>query len=140
TMQMQLDATHVRTEVRQGADLMAVVFDGGAQVLRMINPSRKSYSEMTQSEAQQLGQQLNGMMAAMQAQLANLPPEQRKMMEDMLKGRGGRGLPGIPGAGVAALERPAYKRTGTAKVGQWTCTTYEGFRGADKVSEVCAAE
>ena len=132
TMQMQLDATHVRTEVRQGADLMAIVFDGGAQVLRIINPARKSYSELTQAEAQQMA----GMMAAMQAQLANLPPEQRKMMEDMMKGRGGRGMPGLP----AALERPTYKRTGTGRAGQWTCTTYDGFRGAEKVVEICAAE
>ena len=33
-----------------------------------------------------------------------------------------------------------YKRTGSARVGQWPCTTYEGFRGTEKVFEVCAAE
>jgi hypothetical protein len=139
--QMQLDATHVRAEVRQGNDQMAAVFDGNAQVLRVINTGRKSYSELTQAEAQQMGQMVSGAMAAMQAELAKLPPEQRKMMEDMLKGRGGRGFPGVPNAGAAAAsERTVYKRTGTSKVGQWSCTTYEGFRGAEKVSEICAAE
>ena len=137
--QMQLDATHIRTDMRQGGDLVAMVYDGGAQVVRMINPARKSYSEMTQAEAQQAGQQLTGMMAAMQAELAKLPPEQRKMMEDMLKGRGGRGIPGMPGAG-AAPERTTYKRTGTSKVAQWPCATYEGYRGAEKVAEICTVE
>ncbi len=33
-----------------------------------------------------------------------------------------------------------YKRTGTSKVKDWTCTTYEGTRGTEKVVEVCAAE
>jgi hypothetical protein len=33
-----------------------------------------------------------------------------------------------------------YKRTGTGKVKDWACTTYEGTRGAEKVAEVCAAE
>jgi hypothetical protein len=33
-----------------------------------------------------------------------------------------------------------YKRTGTSKVRDWTCTTYDGFRGSEKVAEVCAAE
>jgi hypothetical protein len=33
-----------------------------------------------------------------------------------------------------------YRRTGTSKVGQWTCTAYEGVRGAEKVAEICAAE
>jgi hypothetical protein len=139
TTQMQFDATHVRTEVRQGADPVTVVFDGSAQVLRLINPVRKSYSELTQAEAQQMGQQLSTTLAMMQAQLAKLPPEQRKIMEDMLKGRGGRGLPGLPGADPSAAERTTYTRTGTSKVGQWPCTTYDGLRGTEKVSEICAA-
>jgi len=33
-----------------------------------------------------------------------------------------------------------YKKTGTSKVGNWTCTTYDGLRGSEKVAEVCAAE
>jgi hypothetical protein len=53
----------------------------------------------------------------------------------------------IPERGAAVVGRGqpppaplAYKRTGSGKVGDWTCTTYDGFRGADKVAEVCAAE
>jgi hypothetical protein len=46
---------------------------------------------------------------------------------------GGRGQP-------AAAPMPiTYKRTGSSKVKDWTCTTYEGFRGSDRVAEVCAA-
>jgi hypothetical protein len=33
-----------------------------------------------------------------------------------------------------------YRRGASSKVGNWTCTTYEGYRGAEKVAEVCAAE
>jgi hypothetical protein len=33
-----------------------------------------------------------------------------------------------------------YKRTGSSKVRDWACTTYDGFRGAEKVAELCAAE
>jgi len=46
-----------------------------------------------------------------------------------------RGTPATP-----ALVPITYKRTGTSKVREWSCTTYDGFRGADKVVEVCAAE
>jgi hypothetical protein len=42
--------------------------------------------------------------------------------------------------GQAALAPITYKRTGSSKVGNWSCTTYDGFRGAEKVAEVCAAE
>jgi hypothetical protein len=44
---------------------------------------------------------------------------------------------------TAATPAPAkitYKRGAASKVGNWTCTTYEGFRGTEKVVEVCAAE
>lgn len=42
--------------------------------------------------------------------------------------------------GQAAPVRIAYKRTGSSKVREWACTTYDGFRGAEKVVEICAAE
>jgi hypothetical protein len=44
------------------------------------------------------------------------------------------------GRGRPALAPITYKRTGSSKLGEWPCTTYDGFRGADKVVEVCAAE
>jgi hypothetical protein len=44
------------------------------------------------------------------------------------------------GRGQASLAPISYRRTGMSKVGSWTCTMYDGFRGAEKVAEVCAAE
>jgi hypothetical protein len=44
------------------------------------------------------------------------------------------------GQGQATLAPITYKRISTSKVRDWTCTTYEGFRGAEKVAELCAAE
>lgn len=42
--------------------------------------------------------------------------------------------------GQAAPVPIVYKRAGSGKVRDWTCTTYEGYRGSEKVAEVCAAE
>jgi hypothetical protein len=47
---------------------------------------------------------------------------------------------GTSGRGQAVPARLTYRRTGTSKVKDWTCTTYEGLRGSEKVAEVCAAE
>jgi hypothetical protein len=44
------------------------------------------------------------------------------------------------GRGQPVPVRATYKRTGASKVGDWPCTTYDGFRGSEKVYEVCAAE
>jgi hypothetical protein len=50
--------------------------------------------------------------------------------------------PATPAAppSAAAPVKITYRRAGSGKVGNWTCTTYEGFRGTEKVAEVCAAE
>ena len=44
------------------------------------------------------------------------------------------------GQGAAPLAPISYRRTGTGKVRDWSCNTYDGFRGAEKVAEICAAE
>lgn len=44
------------------------------------------------------------------------------------------------GRGQPPLAPIMYKRTGSSKVRDWTCTTYDGMRGSEKVVEVCAAE
>lgn len=135
---MQLDATHVRADVRDQRGQQAVVlYDATAQLVRIVNPGARTYTELTQKEMQSIGGAMTSMLAQMEKQLANMPPEQRKMLEDMMKARGGGA--GMPGA-AAGPARLTYTRTGTSKVGQWACTTYDGFRGPEKVQEVCAAE
>ncbi len=133
TQQVQMDRTHIRAETQAGGDTVAFVYDGPAKTVRMINLTKKSYTEMDQAQMQRMGQQVNAAMAAMQAQLKNMPPEQQKMMQDLMKGRG------LPGAGTPA-ERTVYKRAGTGKVGQWSCARHDGYRGAEKVAEVCAVD
>lgn len=136
TAQTQMDRNHVRTEVQANGEANAFVFDGPADVLRMINLSRKSYVEMSRADMQRMQQQVSGMLAKMEAQLKNLPPERRKMFEDMMKGRGG--LPGTPTP--AAPPRITFKAAGTDKVGQWSCTKYDGYSGAEKVTELCTVQ
>ena len=132
TNRVQMDRTHIRAEARNGGEQLAFVYDGAGDVARMINLDKKSYLEMTREQVRQMGQQLNSALAMMQAQMANMPPEQRAMVERMMRGRGGAAA--MPGAAPA---KTTYRRTGAGKVGQWTCTNYEGFRGPDKILELC---
>jgi hypothetical protein len=130
THQIQITPQRMRTEVTGPNGPTTVVFDGAKQVLIMINTPRKSYSELTKAEADQMGAQLSGAMAQMQEALKNLPPEQRAQMEAMMKGRG---LP----AGLGAQARPQYKKGGTQKVGKWTCDVYEISVNNQKTGEIC---
>jgi hypothetical protein len=109
---------------------MVFVFDGAAQVMRMIDPAKKSYVEMTRAEVEQLGGQMAGAMAKMQEALKGLPPEQRAKMEAMMRGRG-------MGAAAATTE---YRKAGSGKAGKWTCDRYDGYQNGQKTSEVCTVD
>jgi hypothetical protein len=39
--------------------------------------------------------------------------------------------------GMAMPGKTEYRKTGSDKVGKWTCDTYDGFENGQKVSEVC---
>jgi hypothetical protein len=136
TSETQIEKTRMRTEMTgPNGRKNIMVFDAGAQVMRIIDEAAKTYSEMTKADVDRISAQMSGAMAQMQAQMQNLPPEQRARMEAMMQGAG-RGI-----AGMAAAQRPEYhKAGGTDRVGKWTCEKYEGTRNGAKASEVCTVD
>jgi hypothetical protein len=135
TSQVQLEPGRMRTETTgPNGEKQIIVFDGAQQVLRMISVDRKSYTEMTKADAERAGEQVGAALAAMNEQLAKMPPEQQAKLKEMMARQGGAAR----GAGAAA--KPEYRPTGTDKVGKWTCDKYEGFRNGEKISEVCTVD
>lgn len=136
TNQIQIESNRMRAEsTGPRGEKQVVIFDGARQVLMMIDNEKKSYTELTQAEADKIGSQVSDAMAEMQKQMASLPPGQRAQMEAIMKGRmGGAGAAG------AAARKTQYRKVGTDKVGSWTCDKYEGYNGAEKVSEVCTVD
>lgn len=133
TSQIQIEKNRMRAETASpNGGRQVVVFDGTAQVMRMIDIEKKTYTEMTKAEIDQLGGQMSAAMAKMQEQMKNMPPEQRAMVEGMMKGRGGAGAPAAP--------KTEYRKAGTDTVGRWTCSKYEGFQNNQKVAEVCTVD
>jgi hypothetical protein len=134
THQIQIDQHRMRAETAGAAgERQAIVFDGTKRVLTIVNYDKKTYSEMTQADVDRLSGQMSDAMAKMNDQMKNLPPEQRARIEAMMAGRGG-----MAGAAGAAAEKTEYKKTGSDRVGQWTCDKYEGTRGGQKIEELCA--
>src|SRR5581483_10007160 len=139
THEVQIEQNRMRAETagmgaRGGMDAgpQAIIFDGAKQTLWIVNEARKTYSEMTKADVDRLGGQMSAMMAQMQEQMKNMPPEQRARMEAMMRGRG------APGAGAAP--KTTYKKIGSDTVGKWKCDKYEGYQGDKKVSELCTVE
>jgi hypothetical protein len=133
--QIQIEKDRMRAETAgPTGEKQTVVFDGVKQVLWIINDARKTYSEMAKADVDRMGGQMSDAMARMQEQLKTLPPEQRAQIEGLMKGRG---TPGGPNGQAA---KTAYRKTGTDKVGAWTCDTYEGSQNNEKVAELCTVE
>jgi hypothetical protein len=131
TNQIQIERNRMRAETGgPGGRKQVVVFDGTAQVLRIIDDGAKSYSEMTKADAESLGAQMSGAMAQMQQQMANLPPEQRAQIEAMMKGRGMGAVPA----------KTEYVKIGTDTVGKWTCDKYDAMRNGAKTAEICTVD
>jgi uncharacterized protein DUF4412 len=133
THQIQIEKSRMRAEgAGQGPEKQVIVFDGAKQILWMINYDRKTYSEITKDDVDRMAAQLNDVMSQVQSQLGNLPPEQRARIEAMMRGRS-------MAAGVTQA-KTEYRKTGSDKVGKWTCDKYEGYRSEQKVSELCTVE
>jgi hypothetical protein len=89
---------------------------------------------------QQMGAQISGAQAQMQARLAQLPPEQRAQIEALMASRGLGGAPGARAGGPPAQPQIAYVKTGNSKtVGNWRCDFYRKTRNGEQEEDVCLA-
>jgi hypothetical protein len=120
TVRVHIEATRMRTEMANPSGVVNVtIFDGGKQVLYMVDPARKTYVEMTKADVDRLSAQVQGAAAQMLAQLEKLPPAQRAQMEAMMKG-------------------VEHRRTGSDDVGRWTCDKYDLTMNGQKIGETCS--
>ena len=131
TSQIQLDANHMRADAH-GLDGVngLVIFDGTKQVMDIVNVDSKTYREITKADIDRMAGQVSDAMSRMNQAMANMTPEQRAQVEAMMRGRSSA-------ARGAAAVKTEYRKTGTDRVGKWTCDKYEGYRRGQKVSELC---
>ena len=121
TDQIQIAKDRIRVETTGATQV--VIFDATKQVIDIVNADRKTYTEVTKAEIEQMQQMMSQMMA-------NMPPAQRAQMEAMMAGRG------MAGAAPAPV-KTEYRKTGTDRVARWTCDKYDVYGDGQKASEVC---
>ncbi len=143
-----IEGAKVRVESAAAMGKTVIIFDGDKQVMWIVQPDN-SYMEMTADSIARMAQMAGGggmsgaqnaqMEAAMQRQqaaLANLPPEQRAMAEQAMKGRMGA-MGGGASSGPVSYTYEA--RGGSGKYGQFTCTKYDQMGNGKKSAEMCLA-
>jgi hypothetical protein len=125
-----LDANRLRVESDDGKSVMFLT-DGGRNRMVMLDKGKNTYQEIDEQTMQQMAQQMSGAMAQMNAAMKGMTPEQRAMMEKMMKGK-------MPQA-AAAAPKTVYTAKGSGSVNGFSCTKYEGDLSGQKESELCAA-
>ena len=111
---------------------MSVIFRDDK--LWIVNHADQTCQTIDKEGMEQIGSQLGAAMKQMEAQLSQLPPEQRAMVEKMMKGKMHAGMPGMGQAPPRRME------TGdTEQVGEYSCVVHTLYSGDEKVWEVCAA-
>lgn len=131
TDRMRADMSQVSGE---GASVMFLT-DGGRERLVLLDKAKNEYREIDQQTMNQMSQQMQGAMSQLNERMKSLSPQQRAMMEKMMKGQ----MP--PGAGQVPRAEPVkYTAKGNSTVNGFACTMYEGMRGSEKVVEVCMAQ
>jgi len=129
TSEVQMERTRMRADTTgAGGEKQVLIFDGAKQVLTLIDPVKKTYTRVTKADVDRLSAQMSEQLKKMEEQSAMLSPQQRDQLAAVMKGRMG---------GPAKLE---YRKTGKGTVGKWTCDTYDGYSGGQKIVELCTVD
>ena len=131
-----IDATRFRVNLPDTS--MMFVNENGGKIM-VLNKERNEVRVVDKATMERMSNALNGAMAQLQEQMAKMPPEQRAMMERMMKGKM-KGMLGAAGAPAAEPVRTEYTNTGDATVNGFSCTNYQGTRQGQVVADVCATD
>ncbi len=113
---------------QSGSDL---IYRGGEQKIIIVDHGRRAYMEIDEQFFSRISAQLNQAAAQMEAALANVPPGQRKAMEEMLKKNMGQGM-----MGNANMSKMEVKEVGDGdRINGVDTTHYEVYEDGVRVVE-----
>lgn len=81
------DRMRTDTQGEDGKMATTVIFLGETDEMYMVDHKKRNYIVMDKESIEALGKQLSEAMQQMEAAFAQMPPEQRAMMEKMMKGK-----------------------------------------------------
>ncbi|MBZ0179332.1 MAG: hypothetical protein K8F36_08575 [Melioribacteraceae bacterium] len=111
-----------------------MIFDSKNQIMKIADLNKKSYMEITKDDIKKFSQQMSGISKQMEEALKNVPPEQREMMEKMMKDK----MPGMQEQEMPS--KPEYKKVASGiQIGNWTTDKYEGYKNGSKIESVWIA-
>jgi hypothetical protein len=127
TTKIFVDKNRLRVETGENDNDMVIIFREDKNLFWMVDMKKKEYREMTKDDVKKMKAKIDEGMKQIEEQMKNLPPEQRKMMEQMMPAQ----------MNIKKIERPVYTKAGkNIKVKKWNCTHYIGEVNGKKKQEV----
>jgi hypothetical protein len=100
----------------------------------MLDHAEKTYMVLDEAMLERMGAQVSDAMKQMEEQLANLPPEQREMVRQMMsKQMGGMAMQ----SRVPVLE---IRKVGSDRWQSYDCTLAEMLQDGVKIQEICSVD
>jgi GLPGLI family protein len=117
--------------IKQSSENNVMIFRLDKEMIYLIDTEKKEYSEMTfvemEAAAKKANKKLEGKMAEMNEQLKNMPPEQRKTMEQMM---------GSAGMGAANAKIDVIKTSEKKTINGYACIKYAMKEDGKEVGSV----
>jgi hypothetical protein len=115
------------SHMRMDAGKISMLLDADSGKMIMLVHDKHQYMDMAK-----MAQMASAAMAQMNASLANLPPEQRAMVEQRMHG--------AMGAAGAHMDIKITPTGATDRVGNWSCQVYRTDVGDTHVEDSCLAD
>jgi len=114
-------------KMRMDADKVSMLMDAGSGKMIVLMHDKHQYMDM-----QKVVETASAALATANAALANLPPEQRAMIEQRMGGK-------IPGAGGAKVDVSVTPTGARDRVGNYTCEVYRTQINGEHHEDICLA-
>ncbi|MCI0472158.1 MAG: DUF3617 domain-containing protein, partial [Ignavibacteria bacterium] len=125
-----ISGKNMNMQVYSGENTGYMIFRGDKELFWAVNPKDKECTEITKAAMEKMGQSMSSALAQMEAQMATMPPEQRAMMEQMMKSQMGMGSRN-------KTEETVIKKTSEKKqVNGYSCVKYEAYKGSEKTRDL----
>ncbi len=119
---------------KNGTELAgAMIFRGDKKEMVMVNHEDKTYVVLDLATMNELASAMSAAMAQFEEAMKDATPEEKAMMEKVMKGR----MPG--GMGDSEDVEPVLKKVGTGKANGYNCIKYDVYRGESKIRQHCVA-
>ncbi len=119
-------ANAMRLDMQSEEGSVTFIFRRDRDLFWLIQRDRGSYLEISRDDLKRMRTEMDKAFEVMEEQLKDLPPEQREMVEEMMKDK----MPHRP-------EAPTFKKVASGvKVGSWNCDQYAGSVGGRKTVDI----